>query len=140
MAVYAGMLVGALFWGLGADVIGRRFSFNVSLFICGTFAIIAGASPNWIVLALFNALSAFGAGGNLILDTAVFIEFVPSRQAWLLTLMACWWGLAPVIAAAFAWPFLSLPKYNCPLDQPDLCTYDNNMVTVAWSGCSLDSG
>jgi hypothetical protein len=43
------------------------------LFICSIFAIVAGASPNWEVLGLFVALSAFGGGGNLILDTSVFL-------------------------------------------------------------------
>lgn len=92
IAVYVGMLVGALFWGLSADVIGRRFAFNVSLFISSIFTIVAGASPNWIVLGLFISLSAFGAGGNLVLDTAVFLEYLPSQNQWLITLMACWWG------------------------------------------------
>ncbi len=128
IAVYVGMLVGALFWGLGADVIGRRMAFNVSLFIASTFAIIAGASPNWIVLGLFVCLSAFGAGGNLILDTAVFLEYLPSKQQWLLTLMACWWGFAPVVAAAFAWPFLSEPQWNCTTAAT--CTYHNNQVRL----------
>jgi MFS family permease len=90
--VYVGMLVGALFWGITADIIGRRFAFNVSLMICSIFAIVAGASPNWIVLGLFVCLSAFGAGGNLVLDTAVFLEYLPSKDQWLLTLMAAWWG------------------------------------------------
>jgi MFS family permease len=92
IAVYVGMLIGALFWGLSADIIGRKFAFNVSLIISSIFAIIAGASPNWEVLGLFVALSAFGAGGNLVLDTAVFLEYLPSKQQWLLTLMAAWWG------------------------------------------------
>ena len=94
IAVYVGMLVGALFWGLTADIIGRRFAFNVSLIISSIFAICAGASPSWTVLGLFTCLSAFGAGGNLVLDTAVFLEYLPSKQQWLLTLMACWWGMA----------------------------------------------
>jgi MFS family permease len=92
IAVYVGMLVGALFWGLSADIIGRKFAFNVSLIISSIFAIVAGAAPNWEVLGLFVCLSAFGAGGNLVLDTAVFLEFLPSKQQWLLTLMALWWG------------------------------------------------
>ncbi|XMA17060.1 hypothetical protein WAI453_009851 [Rhynchosporium graminicola] len=46
IAVYVGMLLGALYWGLSADIIGRRFAFNVSLFICSFFCIIAGAAPN----------------------------------------------------------------------------------------------
>jgi MFS family permease len=135
VAAYSGMLVGALFWGLGADVIGRKFAFNCSLFVCRIFAIVAGASPNWYVLALFTSLAAFGGGGNLVLDTAVFLEFLPSRQAWLLTLMAAWWGLAPVIAAAFCWPFLSQARWNCGTNASNMvCTYSNNMV------CESDVG
>ena len=106
VAVYVGMLAGALFWGLSADIIGRRTAFNLSLFICSTFAIVAGSSPNWEVLGLFVALSAFGGGGNLIMDTAVFLEYVPSSKQWLLTLLACWWGVGQLIAGLFAWPFL----------------------------------
>jgi MFS family permease len=70
------------------------------------FAIVAGASPNWIVLGLFVSLSAFGGGGNLIMDTAVFLEFCPSRYNWVLTFMAAWWGVGQLIAGLFAWPFL----------------------------------
>ena len=92
IAAYVGMLVGALFWGIGADVIGRKTAFNCSLFLCSVFAIVAGASPNWEVLGLFVCLSSFGAGGNLVLDTAVFLEFLPSGRQWMLTLMAAWWG------------------------------------------------
>lgn len=72
IAVYVGMLVGALFWGFSADIIGRKIAFNMSLFICAVFTIVAGAAPNWESLGFFIALSAFGAGGNLVLDTTVF--------------------------------------------------------------------
>ncbi|EON65113.1 hypothetical protein W97_04350 [Coniosporium apollinis CBS 100218] len=128
IAVYVGMLVGALFWGLSADIIGRKWAFNCSLMICSIFAIVAGASPNWIVLGLFVCLSAFGAGGNLVLDTAVFLEYLPSKKQWLLTLMAGWWGLGQLVAGLVAWAFL--PKYSCqdpslfPNAEP--CTYGNN--------------
>lgn len=122
IAVYVGMLIGALFWGLSADIIGRKFAFNFSLLICSIFAIVAGAAPNWIVLGLFVCLSAFGAGGNLVLDTAVFLEYLPSQNQWLLTLMACWWGLGQLIAGLFAWAFL--PNYSCA--DHATCTYANN--------------
>jgi MFS family permease len=46
IAAYTGMLIGALFWGLGADVIGRKHAFNYSLLISSIFTIVAGASPN----------------------------------------------------------------------------------------------
>lgn len=29
LALYTGLLVGAFFWGFGADVVGRRFAWNV---------------------------------------------------------------------------------------------------------------
>ncbi|KAL4892999.1 major facilitator superfamily domain-containing protein [Aspergillus ambiguus] len=122
IAVYVGMLVGALFWGFSADIIGRRFAFNISLFISSVFTIVAGAAPNWIVLGLFICLSAFGAGGNLALDTTVFLEYLPSKDQWLLTLMAAWWGVGQLIAGLFAWAFI--PNFSCPEDGP--CTRENN--------------
>lgn len=96
IAVYVGMLVGAIFWGFSADIVGRRFAFNVSLFVSSVFTVIAGASPSWVTLGLFVCLSAFGAGGNLVLDTTVFLEYLPSKSQWLLTLMAAWWGTLAV--------------------------------------------
>jgi MFS family permease len=80
-----GMLFGALFWGLSADIIGRRLCFNVSLFICSIFATVAGAAPNWIALSVFIAFLGFGGGGNLILDTTVFLEYLPSDKQWVLS-------------------------------------------------------
>lgn len=129
IAVYVGMLFGAIFWGFSADLIGRRFAFNCSLLFCSIFAIVAGAAPSWPVLGLFVALSAFGGGGNLVLDTAVFLEYLPSKDQWLLTLLAAWWGIGQLIAGLFAWVFL--PNFSCadPAVDPSAapCTRANNM-------------
>jgi len=122
IAVYVGMLVGALFWGFSADIIGRKYAFNVSLLISSIFCIVAGASPNWIVLGLFVCLSAFGSGGNLVLDTAVFLEYLPSHKQWLVTLMACWWGVGQLITGLFAWAFL--PNYSCV--KGEVCNWSTN--------------
>jgi hypothetical protein len=124
------MLVGALFWGISADIIGRRFAFNVSLIISSIFAIIAGAAPNWVVLGLFVCLSAFGSGGNLVLDTAVFLEFLPSRYQWLLSLMACFWGAGQLVAGLFAWAFL--PHYSCAPDATTCLKADNWGWRYVW--------
>ncbi|KAK5789910.1 hypothetical protein VI817_007197 [Penicillium citrinum] len=122
IAVYVGMLAGAIFWGFSADIIGRRFAFNVSLFVSSIFTVVAGAAPSWITLGLFVCLSAFGAGGNLVLDTTVFLEYLPSKDQWLLTLMAAWWGLGQLIAGLFAWAFI--PNYSCA--DASNCTKENN--------------
>lgn len=122
IAVYIGMLVGALFWGLSADVIGRKYAFNISLMFSAIFCIVAGSAPNWEVLGLFVCLSAFGSGGNLVLDTAVFLEYLPSNKQWLVTLMASWWGVGQLITGLFAWAFL--PNYSCSGDEP--CNWSTN--------------
>jgi MFS family permease len=111
IAVYMGMLFGAIFWGLTADMIGRRFAFNTSLFICSIAGIVAGAAPNWVSLAVFISFVGFGGGGNLILDTTVFLEYLPSNKQWVLTWLAAWWGLGQAVAGFFAWGFMCESLY-----------------------------
>jgi len=106
IALYVGLLIGALFWGITADMIGRKWAFNLTLLISSIFAIVAGASPNCNAWATFVAISAFGAGGNLVLDTTVFLEYLPSNKQWLVTFMAVWWGVGQTVAALFAWAFI----------------------------------
>lgn len=119
-----------------ADIIGRKFAFNTSLFVAAIFAIVAAGSPNWIVLGLFVSLAAFGAGGNLVLDTTVFLEYLPKDKQWMVTSLAAWWGLAPLFPAAFAWPLFSDSRYACDTDFPDQCTRANNMGwRYVWIGC-----
>ncbi|KAK3934771.1 hypothetical protein QBC46DRAFT_70157 [Diplogelasinospora grovesii] len=125
ISVYVGMLTGALFWGVSADIIGRRYAFNISLLICSLSAIIAGGMPNWPSLGFFIACVGFGGGGNLILDTTVFLEYLPGNKQWALTLMAAWWGLGQAITGFIAWGFLVPEQWNC--SSVDTCTRDNNM-------------
>lgn len=106
IALYVGLLVGALFWGISADLIGRKWAFNFSLGVASIFAISAGAAPNYISWCSFVALSGFGIGGNLVLDTTVFLEFLPSNKQWMVTLMAVWWGFGQTIAGFLAWAFI----------------------------------
>lgn len=64
-ALFVGLCIGASFWGIGSDIIGRRLAFNMTLFIAGVFGIAAGAAPNWVgVCGLFAAVGT-GVGGNL---------------------------------------------------------------------------
>ncbi|KAI1411214.1 MFS general substrate transporter [Hypoxylon sp. FL1857] len=124
IATYVGMLVGALFWGMSADVIGRRWAFNISLFISSVATVVSGAAPNWVSLGVFTALVGFGAGGNLILDTTVFLEYLPSNKQWALTFLACWWGIGQAVTGFICWGFLVPPQWNC--ESADNCPRDSN--------------
>lgn len=106
IAVYVGMLTGAIFWGMSADIVGRRYAFNISLFVCAVSTLLCGAMPNWGSLGFFIALVGFGAGGNLILDTTVFLEYLPSQKQWVLTFLAAWWGFGQAITGFIAWGFM----------------------------------
>lgn len=110
MSLYIGLLVGALFWGISADIIGRKWAFNLTLLVASIFTIIAGAAPGYISWSSFVAVAAFGAGGNLVLDTTVFLEYLPSSSQWLVTLMAIWWGVGQVIAGLLAWAYMRKPQ------------------------------
>ncbi|RFU26529.1 hypothetical protein B7463_g9799, partial [Scytalidium lignicola] len=125
LALYIALLVGALFWGMSADIIGRKFAFNFSLLISAVFAIAAGGASSYVGWCSLVAVSAFGSGGNLVLDTTVFLEYLPPNKQWLLTLLACWWGVGQFVAGVMAWGFM--PNFSCPSDLSVPCTKENNM-------------
>lgn len=67
-ATFVGLCLGASFWGIGADLIGRRLAFNTTLFLAGVFGLAVGGGPSWVgTCGLFAALG-FGVGGNLPVD------------------------------------------------------------------------
>ncbi|EMG47672.1 SPAPB1E7.08c Uncharacterized MFS-type transporter PB1E7.08c [Candida maltosa Xu316] len=117
-----GMLLGAIFWGFGADLIGRRLAFNLSLVLSGIFTVLAGIMNSMTSYCLFVLLSAFAAGGNLALDACIFLEYLPFKDQWLLTFFAFFWGVGQTIAAATSLAFL--PYYSC--DSADDCPSHKN--------------
>ena len=129
-----GLLVGAFFWGLGSDIWGRRsvltrfsllgdstelqlyrWSFNITLLIIAVFAIAAGGSPNEVALIWFATLWSIGVGGNLPVDSAVFLgklvrkdlcaklttetEFIPGTHQYLLTVLSIWWAFGQLVGS-----------------------------------------
>ncbi|KAG2734771.1 hypothetical protein G9P44_002777 [Scheffersomyces stipitis] len=107
----AGLLVGAIFWGFSADLIGRKIAFNLSLLLSAVFTIITGTMGTMASYCIFVFLSCFAAGGNLVLDTCVFLEYLPHKHQWLLTFFAFFWGIGQTIAVLLAYAFL--PNNSC---------------------------
>ncbi|KAF8903668.1 major facilitator superfamily domain-containing protein [Gymnopilus junonius] len=99
-----GLLVGAAFWGVGADIWGRKVSFNLTLLITGVFAIAAGGSPNFVVLTSLVSVWSVGVGGNLPVDSAIFLEFVPARDQYLLTILSIWWVFGQLFGSLYGNP------------------------------------
>ena len=53
-------------------------SFDTTLLIVGVFATAAGASPNYIALCSFAAVWSIGVGGNLPVDSSIFLGNPPA--------------------------------------------------------------
>jgi hypothetical protein len=97
LATNMGLLVGAIFWSFGCDIWGRkwvatlhaipslcsfgvsyicrlvRWSFNLTLFIGSIFGIAMAGSSSLTALASLAAASSVGVGGNIPVDSAVFL-------------------------------------------------------------------
>ncbi|PPR01166.1 hypothetical protein CVT24_006131 [Panaeolus cyanescens] len=119
-----GLLIGAIFWGAGSDIWGRRISFNITFLITGVFAVSAGASPNFAVLVTMVAFWSLGVGGNLPVDTSIFLEFTPSTHQHLLTVLSVWWAFGQLVGSLVAWPLIGNPKFSCPSpSQSNVASY-----------------
>lgn len=122
LAQNLGLFAGAAFWSFSADIIGRRWAFNLTFLITGVFAVIAGSSPNFVAIGIFASFWSFGVGGNLPVDSAIFLEALPSTHQWLLTAMSAWWALGQLVTNLISWGLLS--NYSCP--DPTNCLKADN--------------
>ncbi|EAU32826.1 conserved hypothetical protein [Aspergillus terreus NIH2624] len=121
-ALFVGLIIGASFWGIASDAIGRRPAFNMTLFLCGTFGLAAGGGSSWVgTCALYSCLG-LGVGGNLPVDAAVFLECLPPDSASLLSGLATWWSVGTLIASMLAWAYI--PNFSC--ESYATCTKANN--------------
>jgi len=126
LALYVGLILGATVWGVVADLIGRKLSFNITLFLAGVFGIAAGGAPNFVAFASLVACMGFGVGGNLPVDGALYLEHIPQSHQWTLTLLSAWWALGQLIASVIAWGFIG--NYSCdPATPVGKCLKADNM-------------
>ncbi|KAL1876425.1 hypothetical protein VTK73DRAFT_9291 [Phialemonium thermophilum] len=137
LAQNIGLLIGAVFWGFGCDVFGRKWAFNLTLGLTAFWGMIAAGSPTFAGIASFAALWSFGVGGNLPVDSAIFLEFLPASHQFLLTILSIDWAVAQVIANLIAWPLLG----NLTCAQNTVCVRKDNMgwryFLIAMGGLTL---
>jgi putative MFS transporter len=102
-STFLGMLVGAWFWGLVADRVGRRAGFQLTVLIFAVFGTLSALAPNPSTLMVLRALTGFGLGGALPLDFALYAEYLPSRNRGRdLVLLESFWALGTIAAAGLA--------------------------------------
>ncbi|RQM07421.1 hypothetical protein DH86_00003210 [Scytalidium sp. 3C] len=126
IAYYCGLIVGASFWGISADFIGRKPAFNATLLIGGVFGAAVAGLNNFPGFCVMWAIIGTAAGGNVPVDSMIFLEFVPGSHQYLLTALSAWWNLGQVIVALIGWVFVA--NFNCPANAtPVTCKRADNM-------------
>lgn len=125
LAQNIGLLLGALFWGFGCDIFGRRWAFNLTIGITGVFGLVAAGSSSFAAICTFAALWSVGVGGNLPVDSAIFLEFLPGSHQYLLTILSIAWAFAQLLATLVAWPLLG--NMTCSEESGQPCDKSNNM-------------
>ncbi|KAK1657938.1 major facilitator superfamily transporter [Colletotrichum godetiae] len=124
VAYYVGLIVGASFWGTTADLIGRKPAFNATILYGGVFACAVAGVQNFTGFCIIWAIIGTAAGGNVPVDSVVFLEFVPQSHQWLLVSLSGWWNLGQVIVSLLAWVFLA--NFACDSTEAP-CRMQDNM-------------
>lgn len=107
LSLFLGLCIGALGWGITADIVGRRPAFNLTLLGTGIFGVAVGAAPSWIgACGLYSALGCF-IGGNLPVDGALFLGFLPFSSGNLLTFLSIFWPVGQLYSSLVGWAFLT---------------------------------
>ena len=105
------------------DLFGRRWAFNLTIGITSVFGLVAAGSPNFAAIGCFAALWSVGVGGNLPVDSAIFLEFLPGSHQYLLTVLSIFWAFAQLLATLIAWPLLG---YHICQETATTCTKSEN--------------
>jgi MFS family permease len=105
-----GMMVGGTLWGYLGDRIGRKPAFTLTLLIAFVFGSLSALSTSFVVLCLMLFAMGSGVGGNLPVDGALFLEFMPPEKRGLLTLLSIFWPVGSLIASILAW--VLIPNFD----------------------------
>jgi hypothetical protein len=77
VAFSAGLTAGAFVWGVLADIVGRRWAFNLTCLFSSVFGLALGGSNSYTAFLVLTAFVGFGVGGNIPIDTTITLEFIP---------------------------------------------------------------
>lgn len=86
---------------------GRRVAFNITLLIASVFGTASAWASTWGGVCFLYAALGFGVGGNLPVDGALFLEFLPDASSSLLTLLSVWWPIGQLCSSLIAWFFIA---------------------------------
>eukprot|EP00116_Pleurobrachia_bachei_P003010 sb/3463272/ len=109
--LFAGMLIGGLFWGRCADMFGRRCVLIISLSMNGLSAAVSSLSPTFWLFLVARFFSGIGVGGSLPIIFSYVSEWSSRRvKGGLISTVATCWMAGTIVAAGLAWAILPLAE------------------------------
>lgn len=126
-----GLTVGALFWGIMVDIVGRSWAFNLTIVISAIFGSLMGLPSNWTVLCILNCLLGTGIGGNLPIDSTILLEFLPQNKRFLLASLSVFQPIGVILSSVIS--LVLIPKYSCYPKLPSCNISDPGVACCAKS-------
>ncbi|CAI2166316.1 5538_t:CDS:2 [Funneliformis geosporum] len=127
---YFGMMIGALFWGLFSDIYGRKQAFSWTLGVAVFFGFCASLSQSFAQLCFMFGMLGFGVGGNLPVDGAIFLEFVPKENQYLLTYSSVFFEIGAAFTSFIG--YLILPSHSCLGNEDQIAICDVSKENNGW--------
>lgn len=108
-AWFAGIMLGALGFGLLADRFGRRAVFLASLVIYGGATFATAFAPGIAILLLLRFVAGVGVGAEYSAVNAAIAELIPSaKRGFAASFVMNFWSVGTLFAAFLSWLLFSL--------------------------------
>ncbi len=108
--VFAGIIVGSLWWGMFADKYGRKATFILVSVIITAGGFLTGAASSFAVLLIIRSIVGFGIGGASV-PFDLLAEFMPSsHRGHFLIYVEYFWTIGSMLVTGLAW--LCLDQYG----------------------------
>ena len=102
-SVFAGEILGSLFWGPVADKYGRKLAFIAACAVMTVGGLLSGLSPDFFSLVAFRAMVGFGVGGSTI-PFDLMAEFLPAEErGGFLMFIEYFWTVGGIFVICMAW-------------------------------------
>ncbi|MDR3521422.1 MAG: MFS transporter [Acidocella sp.] len=112
-AWFAGIMLGALGFGVLADRYGRRAIFLASLIIYGAATFLTAFAPGIWILLLLRFVAGAGVGAEYSAVNAAIAEFIPSaKRGFAGSFVMNFWSVGTLVAAMLSWLVLSLLPFD----------------------------
>jgi len=105
-AIFIGMLIGGLFFGIASDFLGRKTMLITALLINAIFGALSALAPTqpYTLLILCRIIAGFGVGGSIPGVFTLTVEILPIRnRGFWLSVVAWFWMIGSIYGAGMAW-------------------------------------